>query len=56
MLDADPLRDIRNTTAIHAVVLDGRLIDGAEVAHAASTTPPPAPGAPPVAGCGRGTH
>ncbi|WP_126637671.1 amidohydrolase family protein [Embleya hyalina] len=56
VLDADPLRDIRNTTAIHAVVLDGRLIDGAEVAHAASTTPPPAPGAPPVAGCGRGTH
>ncbi|QDH71206.1 amidohydrolase family protein [Marilutibacter alkalisoli] len=29
VLDADPLDDIRNTRAIHAVVLDGRLLDNA---------------------------
>ncbi|AWV06200.1 amidohydrolase family protein [Marilutibacter maris] len=29
VLDADPLQDIRNTRAIHAVVLDGRLLDTA---------------------------
>jgi hypothetical protein len=27
LLDADPLRDIRNTTAIHAVLMNGRLLD-----------------------------
>jgi len=30
VLDADPLADIRNVGRIHAVVLDGRLIDAAE--------------------------
>ncbi|MDX2034150.1 MAG: amidohydrolase family protein [Blastocatellia bacterium] len=30
LLDADPLRDIRNTRRIHAVILGGRLIDSAE--------------------------
>jgi imidazolonepropionase-like amidohydrolase len=30
LLDADPLRDIRNTTRIFAVVARGRLIDAAE--------------------------
>ncbi|MFE3200488.1 amidohydrolase family protein [Embleya sp. NPDC059237] len=63
VLDADPLCDIRNTTAIHAVVVDGRLIDDArrsallaEVQHAASTTPPPAPEAAPPAGCACDAH
>jgi imidazolonepropionase-like amidohydrolase len=27
LLDADPLADIRNTQKIHAVVLNGRLLD-----------------------------
>ncbi|GAB3944512.1 hypothetical protein GCM10029976_068800 [Kribbella albertanoniae] len=30
VLDANPLTDIRNTTKIHAVVINGRLIDTAE--------------------------
>jgi adenine deaminase len=29
LLDADPLADIRNTRRIHAVVVDGRLLDRA---------------------------
>jgi hypothetical protein len=29
LLDADPLADIRNTTRIHAVITDGRLLDRA---------------------------
>ena len=48
LLDADPLIDIRNTTRIHAVVLNGRLLDraaldtllaGVERAASASATP-----------------
>jgi len=38
VLDADPLADIRNVSRIHAVLLDGRLIDAAErerILHAA---------------------
>ena len=51
ILDANPLADIRNTTRIHAVVANGRLIDAAErarlLAHAAAEaaragTAPPA--------------
>jgi hypothetical protein len=51
ILDANPLADIRNTTRIHAVVANGRLLDAAErarlLAHAAaeaarSGTAPPA--------------
>jgi imidazolonepropionase-like amidohydrolase len=51
LLDANPLADIRNTTRIHAVVANGRLIDARErarlLAHAAaaaarSATAPPA--------------
>jgi len=49
VLDADPLADIRNVGRIHAVVLDGRLIDAAErerilraaEAMAAGQTPAP---------------
>jgi adenine deaminase len=33
ILDANPLADIRNTTRIHAVVANGRLIDAAERAR-----------------------
>jgi imidazolonepropionase-like amidohydrolase len=31
LLDADPLRDVRNTRRIDAVVLDGRLLDRAAI-------------------------
>jgi imidazolonepropionase-like amidohydrolase len=33
LLDADPLRDIRNTRRISAVVANGRLYDGVERAR-----------------------
>lgn len=54
VLDADPLRDIRNTRKIHGVVVAGRYIDTAErarllgaVERAAATAPATAP----VQGC-----
>jgi imidazolonepropionase-like amidohydrolase len=57
VLDADPLADIGNTTAIHAVVADGRLISSARrermlaaVERAAATPNAALPAAP--AGCG----
>ncbi|WUH99873.1 amidohydrolase family protein [Spirillospora sp. NBC_00431] len=58
VLDADPLADIANTTRIHAVVADGRLITSArrkrmlaDVERAAARTPDGATRAAPV-GCG----
>jgi imidazolonepropionase-like amidohydrolase len=62
VLDADPLRDIRNTRRIHGVVVDGRWIPPEErrrllaaVEKAAAQTPPPQEGAT-MAGCGCGGH
>ena len=58
VLDNDPLRDIRNTRQIHALVIDGRLIDHEErirllaaVEQAAADSVPPAQPAA-VIGCG----
>ena len=48
LLDADPLADIRNTTRIRAVVLDGQLIDGParermlDLVRLQASLPPPA--------------
>ena len=46
VLDADPLADVRNLARIHAVLLDGRLIDAAEreriLRAAEATANPPA--------------
>ncbi|MFJ6386893.1 amidohydrolase family protein [Streptomyces sp. NPDC091972] len=62
VLDADPLRDIRNTRRIHGVVVDGRWIPPEErrrllaaVKTAAAQTPPPEEGAV-MTGCGCGGH
>ncbi|MFC8428276.1 amidohydrolase family protein [Streptomyces sp. NPDC057253] len=62
VLDADPLRDIRNTRSIHGVVVDGRWIPPEErrrllaaVEQAAAQTPPPEEGAA-MTGCGCGGH
>ncbi|MET9494446.1 amidohydrolase family protein [Streptomyces sp. NPDC006552] len=62
VLDADPLRDIRNTRRIHGVVVDGRWIPPqerrhllAEVEQAAARTPEPEAGAA-LTGCGCGGH
>ncbi|MFH8902153.1 amidohydrolase family protein [Streptomyces coeruleorubidus] len=62
VLDADPLRDIRNTRRIHGVVVDGRWIPPEErrrllaaVEEAAAQTPPPQEGAT-MTGCGCGGH
>ncbi len=62
VLDADPLRDIRNTRRIHGVVVDGRWIPPQErrrllaaVEEAAAQTPPPEQGAT-MTGCGCGGH
>ncbi|MGK3943905.1 amidohydrolase family protein [Streptomyces caeruleatus] len=62
VLDADPLRDIRNTRRIHGVVVDGRWIPPEErhrlltaVEEAAAHTPPPEEGAT-MTGCGCGGH
>ncbi|MFD4628379.1 amidohydrolase family protein [Streptomyces sp. NPDC058284] len=62
VLDADPLRDIRNTRRIHGVVVDGRWIPPEErrrllaaVERAAASTPPPEEGAA-IRGCGCGAH
>ncbi|MEV8346008.1 amidohydrolase family protein [Streptomyces niveus] len=62
VLDADPLRDIRNTRRIHGVVVDGRWIPPEErrrllaaVEEAAAQTPSPQEGAP-MTGCGCGGH
>ncbi|WP_406005115.1 amidohydrolase family protein [Streptomyces sp. NBC_00637] len=62
VLDADPLRDIRNTRRIHGVVVDGRWIPPQErrlllaaVEDAAAQTPPPQEGAT-MTGCGCGGH
>ncbi|MDX3112252.1 amidohydrolase family protein [Streptomyces scabiei] len=62
VLDADPLRDIRNTRRIHGVVVDGRWIPPEErrrllsaVEEAAAQTPPPQEGAT-LRGCGCGGH
>ncbi|MGW2380164.1 amidohydrolase family protein [Streptomyces lincolnensis] len=62
VLDADPLRDIRNTRRIHGVVVDGRWIPPEErrrllaaVEEAAAQTPPPEAGAT-MTGCGCGGH
>lgn len=62
VLDADPLRDIRNTRRIHGVVVDGRWIPPqersrllADVETAAAQTPPPQE-AVTVTGCGCGGH
>ncbi|MFF4254967.1 amidohydrolase family protein [Streptomyces sp. NPDC001663] len=63
VLDADPLRDIRNTRRIHGVVVNGRWIDATEreallaaVQKAASEAEPPQEGAAAVTGCGCGGH
>jgi imidazolonepropionase-like amidohydrolase len=63
VLDADPLRDIRNTRRIHGVMVDGRWIDAPEreallaaVRKAASQAEPPQEGAAAVTGCGCGGH
>ncbi|WP_158698001.1 amidohydrolase family protein [Streptomyces prunicolor] len=67
VLDADPLRDIRNTRRIHGVVVDGRWIPPEErrrllatVEQAAATTPPPeeetALKGATMKGCGCGGH
>lgn len=64
VLDADPLRDIRNTRRIHGVVVDGRWIDRPErerllaaVRQAASQAEPPREGAAAATrGCGCGGH
>ncbi|MFD7087874.1 amidohydrolase family protein [Streptomyces sp. NPDC059896] len=62
VLDADPLRDIRNTRRIHGVVVDGRWIPPQErsrllaaVEEAAAQTSPPQEGAT-MTGCGCGGH
>lgn len=62
VLDADPLRDIRNTRRIHGVVVNGRWIPPEErrrllaaVEEAAAQTPPPQEGAT-TTGCGCGGH
>lgn len=62
VLDADPLRDIRNTRSIHGVVVDGRWIPPEERSHllaavekSAAQTPPPEEGAA-MKGCGCGGH
>lgn len=62
VLDADPLRDIRNTRRIHGVVVDGRWIPPEErrrllaaVEEAAAQTPTPQEGAT-MTGCGCGGH
>ncbi|MEH0580792.1 amidohydrolase family protein [Streptomyces sp. B21-108] len=62
VLDADPLRDIRNTKRIHGVMVDGRWIPPQErerllaaVQRAAAQTPPPQEGATST-GCGCGGH
>ncbi|MFF6991342.1 amidohydrolase family protein [Streptomyces sp. NPDC010273] len=62
VLDADPLRDIRNTRSIHGVVVDGRWIPPEErrqllaaVEKSAAQTPPPEEGAA-MKGCGCGGH
>ncbi|MGW5606675.1 amidohydrolase family protein [Streptomyces sp. NPDC003753] len=64
VLDADPLRDIRNTRRIHGVVVNGRWIDGPErerllaaVQKAASQAEPPEEDTAAAArGCGCGGH
>jgi hypothetical protein len=51
LLDADPLADIRNTSKINAVILNGRLLDRMKLdqllaegeAAARKEPPPPAP-------------
>jgi imidazolonepropionase-like amidohydrolase len=60
VLDNDPLRDIRNTRQIHALVVNGRLIDHDErtrllaaVEEAAAKSRPPAQ---PMASVGCGCH
>ncbi|GAA2662791.1 hypothetical protein [Streptomyces vastus] len=62
VLDADPLRDIRNTRRIHGVVVAGRWIPPEErrrllaaMEQAAAQTPPPQAGAT-MTGCGCGGH
>lgn len=62
VLDADPLRDIRNTRRIHGVVVDGRWIPPRErrrllasVEEAAARSQPPEEGAT-MTGCGCGGH
>lgn len=62
VLDADPLRDVRNTRRIHGVVVDGRWIPPEErrrllaaVEKDAAQTPPPQEGAT-MTGCGCGGH
>lgn len=62
VLDADPLRDIRNTRRIHGVVVDGRWIPPEErrrllvgVEEAAAATAPPQEGVA-MTGCGCGGH
>lgn len=50
LLDADPLRDIRNTTAIRAVVVNGRLLDRAALDRLAPSASAPGPRPPAAAG------
>jgi imidazolonepropionase-like amidohydrolase len=63
VLNADPLHDIRNTKNIHALVVNGRLIDQPErqrlltgVEQAAASSEPPAAATTVAAGCGCGVH
>jgi len=39
LLDANPLTDIRNTTQIHAVIMNGHLIDRTEILKKLKTHP-----------------